>query len=201
MVEIYLPKQEGKLLAIGLRGDLQLPDDVRILKDAAKELENAIHHLERSNAELLQEDPNDEVYRCALEENAEALVKKRNRLRRIQEKITALTGGLPGCTTSSALSSDPSSQNSGCVPAAGDSSENHTSSMHDDSGETQRATQSDSRPTGSEAARYALVLGGDRGTGKEQSEEKREAASPLSEEERVEEGAGSHAEDDGSIFL
>lgn len=45
MVEIYLPKQEGKLLAVGLRGDLQLPDDVRILKDAEKELENAIHHL------------------------------------------------------------------------------------------------------------------------------------------------------------
>ncbi|CBZ55633.1 conserved hypothetical protein [Neospora caninum Liverpool] len=90
MVEMYLPRCQGKMVALGLRGIDELPEDVRLLKDAEKELENSIFHLERSTTELKEEDPNDPVYAEAIKENEVALEVKQTRLRHVREKISVL---------------------------------------------------------------------------------------------------------------
>ncbi|KYK62542.1 hypothetical protein TGPRC2_307830 [Toxoplasma gondii TgCatPRC2] len=90
MVEMYLPRCQGKMVSLGFRGIDELPEDVRLLKDAEKELENSIFHLERSNNELMEEDPNDSVYSEAIKENEVALEVKHTRLRHVQRKIAEL---------------------------------------------------------------------------------------------------------------
>lgn len=154
---------------------------------------------------------NDEVYRSALEENAEALVKKRDRLRRIREKIAALTGGLPTCTNTGRPSSGLSPGDSECGPAVTEdsyrSSANRIPSTHGASEGSQRPDQSATTPrhsasTDSRGAGVQLLLGADADTEtRDEPEGKREVSFSLSQERRSEERSRSHTEHDGSIFL
>ncbi|ANQ06127.1 Uncharacterized protein PCOAH_00004700 [Plasmodium coatneyi] len=72
--------------------EVKLPDDVNILKDLEKEVENSIYHLKRSNDEIKKFDPEgaDQDLLMALNENRFSLCRKEERLRIIKDKIRIL---------------------------------------------------------------------------------------------------------------
>ncbi|KYO01328.1 hypothetical protein PGSY75_0719000 [Plasmodium gaboni] len=69
--------------------EIKLPDDINILKDLEKEVENSIYHLKRSNEEIKEYDPQglDKDLFLALNENKFALFRKEERLMLIRKKI------------------------------------------------------------------------------------------------------------------
>ncbi|CAA9986569.1 conserved Plasmodium protein, unknown function [Plasmodium knowlesi strain H] len=77
--------------------EVKLPDDVNILKDLEKEVENSIYHLKRSNDEIKKFDPEgaDQDLLMALNENRFSLCRKEERLRIIKDKIRILDGPAP----------------------------------------------------------------------------------------------------------
>ncbi|KJP87896.1 hypothetical protein AK88_02500 [Plasmodium fragile] len=77
--------------------EVKLPDDVNILKDLEKEIENSIYHLKRSNDEIKEFDPEgaDQDLLMALNENRFSLCRKEERLRIIKDKIQLLEPHAP----------------------------------------------------------------------------------------------------------
>ncbi|SOV75140.1 conserved Plasmodium protein, unknown function [Plasmodium sp. gorilla clade G3] len=69
--------------------EIKLPDDINILKDIEKEVENSIYHLKRSNDEIKEFDPQglDKDLFLAYNENKFALYRKEERLTLIRKKI------------------------------------------------------------------------------------------------------------------
>ncbi|SOV77822.1 conserved Plasmodium protein, unknown function [Plasmodium reichenowi] len=69
--------------------EIKLPDDINILKDLEKEVENSIYHLKRSNDEIKEFDPQglDKDLFLAYNENKFALYRKEERLTLIRKKI------------------------------------------------------------------------------------------------------------------
>ncbi|SPJ09621.1 conserved Plasmodium protein, unknown function [Plasmodium sp. DRC-Itaito] len=69
--------------------EIKLPDDINILKDLEKEVENSIYHLKRSNVEIKEFDPEglDKDLFLAYNENKFALYRKEERLTLIRKKI------------------------------------------------------------------------------------------------------------------
>ncbi|PFH37601.1 hypothetical protein BESB_040590 [Besnoitia besnoiti] len=108
------------MVALGLCGVDDLPEDVRLLEDAGKEVENSIFHLERSNKELREEDPNDKVYLEAIKQNEVALETKRARLQRIRDKISLLLSRGQSAHSCCAIfaGSPPSSGASACATSS-----------------------------------------------------------------------------------
>ncbi|KAL8424477.1 hypothetical protein Efla_003502 [Eimeria flavescens] len=99
-MEIYIPpnqKQKATSIGLGLCGEL--PDDLGVLEAAAKEIENAISHLKRSNKEIQDFDPHGEDPELldAIEENIVALQRKEERLQTVREKMAALTATTDAC--------------------------------------------------------------------------------------------------------
>ncbi|KAH0473544.1 MAG: uncharacterized protein KVP18_005143 [Porospora cf. gigantea A] len=73
-----------------------LPESVPILREALDEIQHSIEHLERSNREIQEfivvaDDPE---MTLAIEENAEALLVKQDRLNAIKEKIEEQGGSM-----------------------------------------------------------------------------------------------------------
>ncbi|OEH74685.1 hypothetical protein cyc_03368 [Cyclospora cayetanensis] len=93
-MEIYIPPSRAfKASSISLGLTPELPDDLGILEDAAKEIENAISHLKRSNREIQEFDPNGEDPDLvdAIAGNVVALEKKEERLKHIRDRMVALS--------------------------------------------------------------------------------------------------------------
>ncbi|SBS80328.1 conserved Plasmodium protein, unknown function [Plasmodium ovale] len=89
MVEVKLKTQNNSCQFHLNFNEIKLPDDVNILKDLEKEVENSIYHLKRSNEEIKQYDPDgkDKDLFLALNENKFSLNVKEERLLMIKEKI------------------------------------------------------------------------------------------------------------------
>ncbi|CRG93118.1 conserved Plasmodium protein, unknown function [Plasmodium gallinaceum] len=89
MVEIRL-KTKNSSCEFNLDfSEVKIPDDINILKDLEKEIENSIYHLKRSNEEIKEFDPlgKDNDLFLALNENKFALSRKEERLQLIKKKI------------------------------------------------------------------------------------------------------------------
>ncbi|SBT75525.1 conserved Plasmodium protein, unknown function [Plasmodium ovale] len=92
MVEVKLKTQNNSCEFHLNFNEIKLPDDVNILKDLEKEVENSIYHLKRSNEEIKQYDPDgkDKDLFLALNENKFSLNVKQERLLMIKKKIKNL---------------------------------------------------------------------------------------------------------------
>eukprot|EP00928_Gymnodinium_smaydae_P056354 TRINITY_DN39747_c0_g1_i1.p1 TRINITY_DN39747_c0_g1~~TRINITY_DN39747_c0_g1_i1.p1 ORF type:complete len:161 (-),score=48.52 TRINITY_DN39747_c0_g1_i1:52-474(-) len=91
MVEIYIPAKGicGRLEPPCRSDDDELPDDLEALMDIEALELRQIHHLERSNVELLEllECEEDKDFREAVDENRHVLRRKGQRLAAVQERI------------------------------------------------------------------------------------------------------------------
>ncbi|KAL8269952.1 hypothetical protein Esti_006140 [Eimeria stiedai] len=99
-MEIYIPPSRAhRASSISLGLVPELPDDMGVLEDAVKEIENAISHLRRSNKEMQEFDPEgvDPDLRDAIAENLEALKKKEERLNHIRRRLAALGARKDAC--------------------------------------------------------------------------------------------------------
>ncbi|CRH03018.1 conserved Plasmodium protein, unknown function [Plasmodium relictum] len=92
MVEIRLKTKNSSCKFNLDFNEVKIPDDIRILKDLEKEIENSIYHLKRSNEEIKEFDPlgKDNDLFLALNENKFALSRKEERLKIIKKKIQNL---------------------------------------------------------------------------------------------------------------
>ncbi|KAI4840731.1 hypothetical protein MKS88_000966 [Plasmodium brasilianum] len=92
MVEIRLKTQNSSCEFNLDFNEVKLPNDLNILKDLEKEVENSIYYLKRSNEEIKKYDPEgkDNDLFLALNENKFALSRKEERLKLIKSKIQNL---------------------------------------------------------------------------------------------------------------
>ena len=88
--------------AIGAENNLE------ILQIEVDELKNSIHHLERSNRELLEADPDDADYKLARRENADLIRRKQQRIDDIYAEMLKAPHGAHVAPPSPSPSPSPS---------------------------------------------------------------------------------------------
>ena len=76
-------------------GVWELPATPDALKEEIVRLQNSVAHLERSNAELAEEDPEDPDFKEAIEENEVVLVAQRYKIQQCELRLQQLGGGSP----------------------------------------------------------------------------------------------------------
>lgn len=76
-------------------GVWELPATPDALKEEIFRLQNSVAHLERSNAELAGEDPEDPDFKEAVEENEVVLVAQRYKIEQCELRLQQLGGGSP----------------------------------------------------------------------------------------------------------
>jgi len=100
MVSIYIPpdrradrrRDETSASAADAGVISNLPDDIHLLTLMEAEVDNFMHHLERSNRELAEADPDgqDSDFQTAIKENVETMGRKSDLLASIRQKIAKL---------------------------------------------------------------------------------------------------------------